>query len=504
MRRLLALALVIVAALAVLVLGTGAKRSGGGGTYEVRAIFDDAGYLVPGEDVKVAGAKIGTVAALDVTKQKKAVVVMKITDPAFKDFRADANCIIRPQSLIGEKFVECQPTEPKSANARPAPLLTKIRSGDGKGQYLLPLDRTSSPVDVDLIGDVMQMPERQRFALILNELGTGLAGNGSELRDVIRRADPALEQTDKVLKLLAGQNRTLASLAADSDAALAPLARDRGQLGDFVDKAGVTADATAARGDALEANIQKLPGFLEQLGPTAQKLGDLTDQATPVLADLQSAAPSINQVFQQLGPFSTEALPAVKTLGDAAAVGSQALPAAEPVVNDVQRFATAVKPVAQQLGQGLGSLESHFGFNRLGDAIVGLAGSLNSFDSVSHFLLTYLYVGQCTIYETAYDPSGGCDSTFTSTHDASASAASAGGTTTTTTATTPPSTTTAPTATTPPAATRPPATTTPASGDEQVRQAAASQPPASVRTQGASADAEAPLLGYLLGDGGSR
>jgi phospholipid/cholesterol/gamma-HCH transport system substrate-binding protein len=484
MRRLLAIALLVAAVVVVLVVGTGASNDGDGNGYEVRAIFDNAGYLVPGEDVKVAGAKIGTVAALDVTPDRKAVVVLRIDDPAFKDFKQDASCTIRPQSLIGEKFVECQPTEPKSESARPSPPLRQITSGLGKGQYLLPLARTSSPVDVDLLGDVMRLPERQRFALILNELGTGLAGNGDELRSVIRRADPALEQTDRALKLLAGQDKVLADLATNSDIALAPLARERGKLGDFIDKAGTTATATAERGSALEANLQKLPAFLTQLGPTAERLGQLADQATPVLADLHAAAPSVNQVFEQLGPFSTAALPAIETLGDAADIGSKALPATAPVIKDVQRFATVVKPVAAQLGQGLQSLQKNHGFDRLADVILNLAGTLNGFDSVSHFLRAYLYIGNCTVYKTAADNS--CDSTFG--NSAAAASQATASSATATTATT---------------ATSPVGSTPPPTGGAAPRQSATAGTQAAAKSSNAGSDAQSPLLGYLLG-GGTR
>ena len=57
MRRLLAIVAALAVAVAVLVLGTGA--GGDDGTYEVRAIFDNASFLVTGEEVRVAGAKVG-------------------------------------------------------------------------------------------------------------------------------------------------------------------------------------------------------------------------------------------------------------------------------------------------------------------------------------------------------------------------------------------------------------------------------------------------------------
>src|SRR5206468_11693635 len=95
------------------------------------------------------------------------------------------------------------------------------------GDYLLPVTNTMQSVDIDLIGDTMREPQRERLSLILNELGTGLAGRGYDLNDVIRRADPALEETDRVLRILAEQNRTLKELAVNSDTILAPLAREK-------------------------------------------------------------------------------------------------------------------------------------------------------------------------------------------------------------------------------------------------------------------------------------
>jgi len=119
MRILVPILLVVVVAVAV-VLAT----RGGEEPYKVRAIFDNAGFAIPGEDVKVAGVKVGKIDSLDVTDDFKAVVVLNIEDEAYQDFRRDAECQIRPQSLIGEKFVECEPTQARQANADPPPALT--------------------------------------------------------------------------------------------------------------------------------------------------------------------------------------------------------------------------------------------------------------------------------------------------------------------------------------------------------------------------------------------
>ena len=53
----------------------------------MRAIFDNAGFAIPGEDVKVAGVKVGKIDSLDVTDDFKAVVVLNIQEKAYQDFR---------------------------------------------------------------------------------------------------------------------------------------------------------------------------------------------------------------------------------------------------------------------------------------------------------------------------------------------------------------------------------------------------------------------------------
>lgn len=413
-KRLLAGALLAVAVLAVLVLGLGAGRSEDDGPYRVRAIFDSASFLVPGEDVKIAGVKVGTIESLDVTRENKAAIVLRIEDPAFQDFRQDAFCTIQLQSLIGEKFIACEPTQPRPADADPAPPLRRITRGEGEGEYLLPVENTSAPVDLDMLNNIMRLPERERFRLIISELGVGLAGNGEELRNVVRRANPAFYQLDRVLAILADQNRVLADLARDSDAALAPVARENRAISDFIDKAGLTAQATAARGADLERNFELFPTFLEELSPTMRRLGEFAAAGTPVMRDLRAAAPSVNTLFEQLGPFSTAALPTFRTLGELADTGAEALPAAEPVIRDIRGFADVAQPFARTLARGLSSVRRSNGIERLLDIILFTAGTSNGFDDLGHYLRTFVVLPvSCIVYMTRQDPSlPQCTATF--------------------------------------------------------------------------------------------
>ena len=421
-RRLIAVSVALVAAGVVLVLGLGAGDDAGG-TYKVRAIFNNAFTVIPGEDVKVSGVKVGSIAALDVTPDNKAAVVLDITEPGFKDFRKDATCTIRPQSLIGERFVECTPTQPHPEGTPAAPKLDRIADGPGKGQYLLPASQTRKPIDIDLVNNIMRLPYRQRLSIIVNELGTGLAANGDELRQAIRAANPALEQTDKVLKILASQNQTLADLARNGDTVLRPLARDKARVADFIVKANTTARASAERRTDIERNIQKFPPFLRQFKPTMQRLGALADQMTPVLQDLGSAAPDINRFLKQLGPFSQAGIPALKSLGDAADVGDQALLKSRPLIGDLRSFAGQARPVTRNLADLLDSFQKSGGVERLMDFIFYQGTATNGYDSIGHYLRAVFVVTQCTTYQTK--PQTGCFSFFGTPKGSAASARAA-------------------------------------------------------------------------------
>jgi ABC-type transporter Mla subunit MlaD len=375
--------------------------------YLVRAVFDNASTLVVGEDVKVAGAPVGVISAMDVTPGKKAALTLRIDDDAFTPFKKDASCVIRLQGLIGERFVECEP------GTAGAPALAKIEDGDGEGERLLPVENTSSPVDLDLVNDTLRLPYRQRLAILLNELGTGLAGRGSELNEVIHRANPALRETDKVLAILANQNRDLARLASDSDTALAPLTRERDHFAHFIVAANDTGQATAERRADIALGIHRLPAFLRELRLLMVDLESVTDQGTPLLHDLGAAAPALGRLIKSQGTLADASRDALPSLGDALERGRPALIHARPLIQDLERLGTQLAPVSIDLDDLTKSLEKTGAVERINDTLYYVALATNGFDSLSHYLRAGLVTNTCTEYATTLTGVA-CQANFTS------------------------------------------------------------------------------------------
>jgi len=398
-----AAACVAAAAIAVVLLATAAGGSNGG--YAVRAIFDNSGNVTEGEDVKIDGAKVGTVASVEATPQGKAAVTLDVENPGFQDFRADASCTIRPQSLLGEVYVDCKPTQPREEGAPLPPALKKVPAGQpGAGDRLLPLANTSSPVGVDQLQDMTRLPEAQRLRIILNELGVAFAGRGNELHEVVRRADPALRELDKVLGILASQNHVLANLAVESDKALAPFAAAREDVKGFIEHSNTIAKASDRHLAALEADLSRFPAFLRQLGPSMRRIDAFAGQATPTFEALDTAAPGIDQTFESLPGFSSSTTSYLKSLGKTAKTTGPALRASEQLLNRLEPLGGAAKPFASQASTLLKSLRETGGLERIMDFIYLSAGTTNGYDKLGHFLRADVLASRCVNYMTSPSP----------------------------------------------------------------------------------------------------
>jgi phospholipid/cholesterol/gamma-HCH transport system substrate-binding protein len=423
MRKAILAIVAVVAVLAIVMIASGGDEDD---AYLVRAIFDNSSFLVSGEEVRVAGATVGEIDSVDVTRPGeissyedgqpqaipgKAVLVMKIEDAGFQDFRRDASCIIRPQSLIGEKFIDCRPTLPRAPGSPPPPPLREIPDDQpGAGQLLLPLENNSSTVDPDLINNINRLPYVQRFRLILNELGVGFAARGEDVEEAVKRANPLLRDTTRLLGILSQQRERLAQLNSDSEQILAALSRERTSVAGFFSNAGATAEASAEEGESLEANFRKLPKFLRELRLTIRGLQGFSDAGAPVFADLDRATPAFTEATRALTPFSAASTVAFKSLGAAGEEAGPKIRAADPVVLKIRNLAQSGAVPTTELARFLVSTKKEGGWDGLVDLIYNTTATSNEFDGYGHLLRTRVTLSNCVDYVT--EQTSSCVSAF--------------------------------------------------------------------------------------------
>ncbi len=410
MKRVLLSSAILIAVGAFLFIALGASNSKNAlGTYKVE--IDNGFGLVQGADFKVAGVRAGTINKLDLcysdptahcSSPYHALVTVAVTVPGLNSFHADAFCQSRPQSLIGEYFVDCQPGHTGKV----------IKAGS-----TIPVSRTASTIPADLLQNVMRMPYRQRFTLIINELGAAVAGRSGDLAAALRRAVPALTQTDNLLNLLGNDSSTLQQLTANSDAVITALANNSTQVQRFITEANNAATDTATQQANLRLTLQRLPPFLEQLRPALSKLGAATDANLPVLANLNTAAGQLNRLFTDLPGFSRSARPALKSLGQASLTGITAVRAARPTITHLNTFAKSTPELGQNLAIVLRDLDSrnravekdprspggqgYTGLEALLQYVFNQPLAINTFGPFGHQLTVDAFVSlMCTPYAT--------------------------------------------------------------------------------------------------------
>ena len=416
MRRLLSVVLLLlVCAAAAVLAGASEDDSANGKTYMI--VFDNAFGLTEGGDLRIGGVNAGQTTGFTATKDSppKAEVTAKINQPGFSDLRADATCTIKPQSLIGEYFVDCQPGSSRK----------KLKDG-----ARIPVRHTSSTIPLDLVNSILRRPYRERLRLVINELGTGLAGRPDDLQQVLRRAHPGLRETSQVLQILGRQNRVIENFLRDADTVVSQLEARKKDVSRFIVEAGQTAEVAATRREQLRQTFAKLPGFLTELQPTMARLGNVADEQIPLLADLQRAAPSLDRFLARLGPFAEAARPAVRSLGDASEIGTRAFEKGSDEVRELKTLAAEAPATAKPLRQFLESLDDRrravdkdpraavgappagdvankglpntggwTGFESLWNFFYWSGMSLNGFDNVSHFLRVGITLNKCSPFE---------------------------------------------------------------------------------------------------------
>jgi ABC-type transporter Mla subunit MlaD len=401
MRRVLVILLALAGAAMVLAVTAAGGSSDTNHKYVVE--LDNAFGLVVGSDMKVAGVRAGTIRALRLDpKTHNALVDIEVKKGGFGDLRTDAFCDSRPQSLIGEYFLDCDPgTDP-----------TKLRDG-----ARIPVSQTGSTVPADLLADVMRRPYRERFRIILSQLGVGLAARGDELNEAIRRASPALRETDRVLKILAEQNQTLGKLVKDGDTVLSELAGNRNDVARWVRETHSASADSAERRAQIAEGLHKLPTFLRELRPTMAELGRAVDAQTPSLQDLDASSQQLEHLFTHLGPFADSSRVNLRSLADAAIIGDRAVKHATPVVDELNNFSRHVPELGNNLAIVLKDLDNrkraveddprspgghgYTGFEAILQYVYDQTLAINVFDTHGYILKANLFQNECGDYQNA-------------------------------------------------------------------------------------------------------
>ena len=394
MKRLIAL---LAVGAAVAAIGAGSE-SDDAARYTIE--LDNAFGLVEGGDLKLAGVRAGVIEKVRLDRRtKRALVGIRIDEPGFRELRSDAHCEVRPQSLLGEYFVDCLPGTARRV----------LAPGSRLG-----VEQTASTIAPDLVTSIVRRPYAERLRLIISSLGAGAAGNGARLNAALRRAVPALRQTDRVLGLLARQERVIDALVRDADEVFVEIDRRRSDVGRFVEQTELASRTTASRRRELRGALAAAPGFVRELGPTMRALGAAAASGEPALRTLRESAGELRRLLGNVPPLASAAGPALVALGRAGETGRRALRPALERTRELRPTAAGAPELLNNLAIVLGHLDDRdnaveddprssggkgfTGLEALLRYLVYSTLTVNSYDAEGHIVNAALFESPCLFY----------------------------------------------------------------------------------------------------------
>lgn len=274
---------------------------GGDGGYRVNAVFDNAGQLVRGNQVRVGGRPIGSVEKISLDDRSQAVVELKIDDE-LAPLHAGTTATIRAASLSGiaNRFVALAPGPDSNG---------EIADGGEIG-----VDETTAPVDLDQLFNTFDPKTRRGLQQLIQGQATYYGGRSRQASEALRYLSPALSSTSRLTRELVYDDGVFDRFLVDTSRVMRAIAQRRGELASLVGNANVTATAIGDESQSLARALDLLPGSLRKANTTFVNLRSTLDDLDPLVAASKPATVELAPFLRQLRPLVRDAEPTVRDL----------------------------------------------------------------------------------------------------------------------------------------------------------------------------------------------
>ena len=296
MARILATA-ALIAAVALIALA----MFGGGDSYKVKAVFDNAGQLVPGNEVRVGGQPVGSISDIDLDNSANAVITMEVDDD-LAPLHEGTTATIRAASLSGitSRYISLKPG-PNSSDA--------IDDGGRIGA-----DSTTSPVDIDVLFDALDEKTRGGLRDFIRGTGTQYDSAGAEAGQAIKYFAPFLGSTSRLTQELALDQRVLARFLKDGADTVSAIAERRGDLTELVSNTNSAMRAIGDESASLQRALELLPDTLRKANTTFVNLRNTLDDLDKLVDESKPNTKELAPFFRALRPLVHEARPTIADL----------------------------------------------------------------------------------------------------------------------------------------------------------------------------------------------
>jgi virulence factor Mce-like protein len=316
-------------------------------SYQLNVNVPSGANLVRGNDVRIGGARVGTIAAI-VPKRGDdgtyyAQLQLKLQTDV-KPLPKDSTFQVRPRSVLGLKYLQV--------------VKGKSKEGWADGATVPITQATPVPVEIDEVFNMFDDKTRAAQQVNLNEFGNALAGRGADINRAIEELNPLLTYLTPVMTNLADDRTRLGQLFQALERTtriIAPVAQTQADLFVNLDK---TFSALSEVRPEIQASIENGPPALDAAieGFPAQRKfiansADLFQELRPGVRALRTAAPDLADAFtvgerslRRSVALNERLVPTFQALQDFAKD-----PATELGIKDLQTTSDILRPTIARL-----------------------------------------------------------------------------------------------------------------------------------------------------------
>jgi virulence factor Mce-like protein len=271
-------------------------------TTQLNVDLENGANLVPGNEVRQGGFRVGVVSAMKPVALPDGKVGARLTlklDKKVGAVPADSRVTIRPRSALGLKYVDLQRG------------VSRRTLEDGA---TLPEGRTKIPVELDEVLSMFDAPTREAAGDNLVGFGDALNGRGADLNETIGKLPVLEDRLTSVMANLSDPKTDIEGFFSElSDAArvVAPVSKTNARL--FTTMAD-TFGAISADKRALQDTIDKAPGTLDAGTESLRVQRPFLEHTAALSSDLNAAAVELRRSLPDVNGALVAATPVQRRL----------------------------------------------------------------------------------------------------------------------------------------------------------------------------------------------
>jgi phospholipid/cholesterol/gamma-HCH transport system substrate-binding protein len=235
-----------------------------GGSREYKAEFSDATGVVKGDDIRIAGVKVGNVKKVEIVDRTRAKVTFKIDDDAL--VTPDTHATIKFRNLVGQRYISLTQDGDDTKRMSEGSTIPVSRTTPALDLTVLfngfkPLFRALSPQDINKLSyEIVQVFQGEGGTL------EGLLGHTASLTSTLAERDQVIgeliDNLNDVLVTVGDRDDELSDLIVQLRTLVGGLAKDRNAILDPLESisalAGETSDLLTGIRPSLTQDVKNL------------------------------------------------------------------------------------------------------------------------------------------------------------------------------------------------------------------------------------------------------